>query len=48
MEKIIRVCEITGRVTTVAEGLTTIEAMNLVRELSREDAYACYMRVVKR
>ena len=46
MEKVIRVCEITGRVTVVAEGLNTEEAMAMVRKLSREDEFATYRRVV--
>ena len=47
MEKVIRICEITGRKTVVAENLTTEEAMALVREKSREDEFGSYMRIVK-
>lgn len=46
MERVIRVCEMTGRVTVVAEGLNTEDAMAMVRELSREDEFAMYRRVV--
>ena len=48
MEKIIRVCEITGRVSTVAENLDTATAMAMVRELSQKDKFAEYRRVVAR
>lgn len=47
MEKVIRICEITGRVTVVADGLTTEEAKALVREKAREDCFGEYRRVVK-
>ena len=46
MERVIRVCEMTGRVTVVAEGLNTEEAMAMVRKLSCEDEFAMYRRVV--
>lgn len=46
MEKIIRVCEFTGKVTVVAENLTTAEAMAKVIELSKGDDFAMYRRVV--
>jgi hypothetical protein len=46
MERVIRICEMTGRVTVVAEGLNTEEAMAMVRKLSREDEFAMYRRVV--
>ena len=45
MEKVIRVCEITGKVTTVATDLSTAEAMALVRRLSADDKFAFYRRV---
>ena len=48
MEKIIRVCEITGRVTEVAVGLDTAAAMAMVRELASKDEFATYMRVGER
>ena len=46
MEKIIRICEITGRVNTVAENLDTVTAMEMVKELSKKDDLAIYRRVV--
>ena len=46
MEKVIRICEITGKVTTIATNLTTNEAIDLVRELAREDLFGQYRRVV--
>ena len=45
MEKVIRVCDITGRKTVVAERVTMYEAMNLIRKLSAEDEFAHYYRV---
>ena len=46
MEKVIRICEITGRKTVVATNLTTEEAIALVRELATGDKFATYRRVV--
>lgn len=46
MEKIIRVCEITGRVNEVAVNLDTATAMAMVKELANKDEFATYMRVV--
>ena len=46
MEKVIRICEITGRVTTVATNLTTAEAMALVREKAKADEFGEYRRVI--
>ena len=46
MEKVIRICEITGRVTTVATNLETEEAKALIRKLHAEDPYGEYRRVV--
>ena len=46
MEKVIRICEITGKVNTIAVNLTTEEAIELVRELAREDNFATYRRVI--
>ena len=46
MEKVVRICEITGKVTTVATNLTTAEAMALVAKLAKEDTFATYRRVV--
>lgn len=47
MEKVIRICEITGRMTVVADNLTTQEAMDLVAKKSREDEFGDYRRVAK-
>jgi hypothetical protein len=47
MEKVIRVCEMTGRVTTVADNLTTADAMALVKKLAPTDDFAQYVRIVK-
>ena len=46
MEKVIRICEITGKVTTIATNLTHEEAINLVRELAKDDRFGQYRRVV--
>ena len=48
MENIIRVCEMTGKVTVVAEGLTTEKAMEMVRELNKTAFLEHYTRVVAR
>lgn len=48
MEKVIRICEITGRMTTVAENLDTETAKEMVRKLSKNDEFAQYRRVVPR
>ena len=45
MEKVIRVCEMTGRVTTVAECVTTEKAKEIIRELAPKDEFGRYMRV---
>lgn len=47
MEKVIRICEITGRVTVVADNLTTEQAMHMVKNLSQEDQFGDYRRVRK-
>ena len=47
MEKVIRICEITGKVTVVAENVTTEKAMEIVRENSANDPFAMYRRVAK-
>jgi hypothetical protein len=47
MEKVIRICEITGKVTTIAENVSTKKAMEIVRENAATDPFARYMRVVK-
>ena len=46
MEKVIRVSEITGRVITIATNLTTEEAIALVKECAKNDAFATYRRVI--
>jgi hypothetical protein len=46
MEKVIRICEITGRMTVVATNLATEEAMALVREKTQADPYGAYRRVL--
>ena len=48
MERVIRVCEVTGRVSVVADNLTHDEAVAMVVELSKSDSFAMYSRVVKR
>ena len=48
MEKVIRVCEVTGRVSVIADNLTHDEAVAMVVELSKSDNFAMYSRVVKR
>jgi hypothetical protein len=45
MEKVIRVCEITGRVTVVAECVTTERAMEIVKEKAKADEFGMYKRV---
>ena len=45
MEKVIRICEITGKSATIATNLTHLEAMELVKKLSKEDPFATYRRV---
>jgi hypothetical protein len=46
MEKVIRICELTGRMTVVATNLTTDEAIALVRERAKADEFGDYRRVV--
>ena len=46
MEKVIRICEITGRKTVVATNLTTEEAKALIRERHAEDPFGDYRRVI--
>jgi hypothetical protein len=45
MERVIRVCDITGRKTVVADGIPMYEAMELIRKLSAEDEFAHYYRI---
>lgn len=47
MEKVIRVCEITGRLTTIADNLTTDEAIAIVKAKAKEDEFSCYYRIKK-
>jgi hypothetical protein len=46
MEKVIRICEITGRMTVVATNLTTEEAKALVIERTKADEFGEYRRVI--
>jgi hypothetical protein len=46
MEKVIRICELTGRMTVVATNLTTEQAKALVRERAKADEFGDYRRVV--
>ena len=46
MEKVIRICELTGRMTVIAENLTTEQAKELVRIRSKEDEFGEYRRVI--
>ena len=47
MEKVIRICEITGKVTTIAENVDTATAIEIVKENAASDPFARYIRVVK-
>lgn len=47
MEKVIRVCEITGKVTVIVENVDTETAIAIVKENAKNDAFARYMRVAK-
>ena len=46
MEKVIRICELTGRMTVVAANLTTDEAKALIKERAKADEFGDYRRVV--
>lgn len=46
MEKVIRICEITGRMMVVATNLTTEQAKALIREKAKADKFGDYRRVV--
>lgn len=46
MERVIRICELTGRMTVVATNLTTEQAMALVKERAKADEFGDYRRVV--
>lgn len=46
MEKVIRICELTGRMTVVATNLTTEQAIALVKERAKADEFGDYRRVV--
>ena len=39
MEKVLRICEMTGRYTVVAENLTPEQAMELIRERHKTDNF---------
>ena len=45
MFKVVRVCEITGRVAVVAENLDLENAMAKVKEMVKADTLANYFRV---
>ena len=45
MEKVIRICEVTGRMTVVAENLFPHDARELVFESAKSDPYGCYYRI---
>ena len=47
MEKVIRICEITGKVTTIADNLTTEQAQALIRKEAKNDPFGDYRRVIK-
>ena len=46
MEKVIRICELTGRMTVVATNLTTEQAKALIKERAKADEFGDYRRVV--
>lgn len=46
MEKVIRICELTGRMTVVATNLTTDEAIALVKRCHEGDEFGEYRRVL--
>ena len=49
MEEVVRICELTGRKVTIAENLTTEQAIQLVREKMAEgDPFNTYTRIVPR
>ena len=45
MERVIRICEITGRMTIEADNVTTEEAIAIVKERSEVDVFGEYRRV---
>jgi hypothetical protein len=47
MEKVIRICEITGKKTVIVDNVDTETAMRIVRENAANDPFGQYMRVVK-
>jgi hypothetical protein len=47
MEKVIRICEITGKVTTIADNLTTAQAQALIIKEAKADPFGDYRRVAK-
>ena len=46
MEKVIRICELTGKKMVIAENLITEQAIEIVKMKSKEDEFGCYRRVV--
>lgn len=46
MEKVIRICELTGRMTVVATNLTTDEAIALIKRYREGDEFGEYRRVL--
>jgi hypothetical protein len=46
MEKVIRICEITDRVTTIAENVDTETAKEIIRELHKDDPFGTYLRII--
>ena len=45
MEKVIRVCEITGKATVVAECVSTERAKEIIAERAKNDDFGSYIRV---
>lgn len=45
MEKVVRICELTGRLITIATNLTTEEAITLIKERAPKDPFGEYRRV---
>lgn len=46
MERVIRVCEITGKVTVVAQNVDTETAKEIIRNLHKDDPLGNYYRVI--
>jgi hypothetical protein len=45
MEKVIRVCEMTGKMTIIAECVTTERAKEIIKELAPKDEFGRYIRI---